>query len=249
MTKGRSTPWVLGAVLLAALVLGLAWLLAISPKLSEAQQARADAEGVRAQNVVHQKRLNQLKEQHALLDDYRAELTALRKQIPAEDGQPSYLRQIDRAATEAGVFIVSVTPGIPETFVGLAPEPAEETSADDDATAEDDASAGSPAEPAQPAVVGVPGLVAVPFEMIVLGGYMPAVDFLDKVQKGERLFLVTGYEFTGQDEAEPTGGRPAVAEGDVELLVQGYMYVLPDDAPGLGGGVAAPAGGATTENT
>lgn len=251
MTKGKSTPWVLGAALLAAVILGMTWLLAISPKLTEAQTARADAENVRAQNVMHQNRLNTLKEQYALLDDYRAELAALRKQIPADDGQPSYLRQIDASAADADVFVVSVTPGLPETFVGAVPVPdavpeptTEETGADDDGA--------EPTEPAEPTVVGVPGLVAVPFEMTVLGGYPEAVDFLDRVQKAERLYVVTGYTFTGQDESEANGGKPAVEQGDVELIVQGYLYVLPDDAPGLGAGAAAnaaPSAGSETVNT
>lgn len=249
MTKGNSTPWVIGAVFLALVILGMTWLLAISPKLTEAQTARDDAEVVRAQNVVHQKRLDTLKEQYANLDQYRAELAALRKQIPAEDGQPAYLRQIDEAATAAGVFVVSVTPGVPETFVGLAPTPepaAAEPAAEDGEAADGAADAAAPVEPAEPVVVGVPGLVAVPFEMTVLGGYPQAVDFLDRVQNGERLYVVTGYTFAGQDAAEPSGGKPAVNEGDVELVVQGYLYVLPEDAPGLGAGAsaAAPAAGA-----
>ncbi|HWS58761.1 MAG TPA: hypothetical protein VN257_09485, partial [Actinotalea sp.] len=73
------------------------------------------------------------------------------------------------------------------------------------------------------------GFVAMPMSVIVVGTYDATVNFLAALQTGtERLFLVTRWTATGQDESQASGGRPATAPGDLEFSIGGYAYVLTD---------------------
>jgi Tfp pilus assembly protein PilO len=248
MKAPKATPWVAGTALVAILILAAAWMLGVSPQLDKANVARADTQAAEAQNIVHAQRLAELKEQAEHLDEYKAELAAIQLQVPAEDGLPKLLREIDSAATQAGVFIVMSHPGTAEVFVSAqaAAEPvvvdAPTENSDEEAEANETAEAATDAvvTPTAAPVAGVPGLHAIPFDITVLGTYDNTVRFVGLVQEAfQRLFLVTEFTITGQAAAPAGGGKPEVAEGDAEFLLMGYVYVLQDSTPNAPDGATA----------
>ena len=249
MKAPKSSPWILGTALLSFAILGLAWLLGISPQLDRAAKADDEADSIRQQNAIHERRLATLQEQSEHLEEYKAELAALQIGIPAEDGQADFLREIEWAATASGVTVVGTTFGLPETFFAAAaleaPAPAADDATDEPVDAEDEAEADAAPDP----VAGVNGLVVMPTQVVVLGTYDNTVAFMERLQTAmNRLYLVTGYQVTGQKEAEASGGRPATHEGDAELLVDGFLYVLaPDAATGTAAG-GGESGGASEES-
>lgn len=237
MGRAKTAPWVIGTVLLEVVILVAAWLLLVAPKLGEVADTRAAHEDALVQQELLRQRLATLREQYEHIDEYRAELASLRTQVPADAALAAYVDELQALATGAGVTIVTLAPGEPVTFgagqpTAPAPAPAEgeDGSTDADATADGDATDEAAPAP-QPAAPTGPVLVSVPVTMNVVGTYDAAATFLASVQEGaQRLFLVTSTSFVRLDEADATGGRPAVADGDVELTVTGQMYVLPQDA-------------------
>lgn len=227
MKMPKATPWVIGTAFVSILILVLAWMVGVGPQMETAQQARDDAERVEMQNVAHQRRLNELREQFQHLDEYKAEIAEIAVQLPPEDGEPAFIREIAAAAASAGVFVVSVVNDSPESVFADAPvepepaaEEAEETEGED--AAEEEAPTGTPQ------VTGIDGFVAVPFSITVLGTYDATVRFVELAQQFQRLFVVTGFTVEGQRPSAPAGGKPEIFEGDAQVVVHGYVYVLQD---------------------
>lgn len=260
MTRSKAAPWALGTAFLAAIVLALAWMLLVSPQLAAASTARDDAEAARAVNVVQQHKLTTLKTQFAHLDEYRAELAGLRKQIPEADDLAALIREIDAASAASGAFVVSVDAGVPEVFLSAAaaaaatsaPAAPSDGGTDTGSATGDAASTDGAATTAEATPAGVNGMYAIPLTMTVLGTYPATVDFVDRTQEAfQRLFVVTQFTIAGQKQQEASGGRPATAEGDAEFTVQGYVYVLQDASSTDGAAPDAPAGteaAGTTDN-
>jgi len=229
MASSKAAPWVLGTAFVGILILGVAWMLAISPQMELVSTARADAEAARSQNVVLTQRLGVLGGQAADLDTYKADLAAIRVQIPAEDGLAPLLREFAATAAASSVFIVSIMPGEPVPFVSAVPPevvPAAEPAVDVAAAQGQASGTGDTVAPAAPVPSGPQGLVAVPIEITVLGTYDNTVTFMALVQEQlQRLFLVTDFTTTEQKASPPSGGRPATVFGDAEFRIKGFVYV------------------------
>lgn len=232
MGRSKASPWIAGTVVLSVIILVLAWFVAVSPALSSAGQARADAEQTRAQNVIQAQRLATLQQQFAELDTYRAELADIRTRIPSEHGLPDLLRELETRAGRAGVTVLSTAPGLPQEFYPAAPvEPIAPPPADTegDEEGEETAEETEAAPPAPTGPVVIDGFVAVPLQVTVVGGYDDVASFVADIQaQMDRLYVITSFDITGQEEAEESGGRPATAEGDAEMVINGYVYVLDD---------------------
>jgi Tfp pilus assembly protein PilO len=230
MTGAKKSTWIGGAVFLSVVISALAWFLVISPILSTAAETRASAQDTRDGNVLLQTINTKLKAQMANLPQYQADLATLRAKVPADACQAEYLRQLNEIAASHTVVITSLAPATPATFVlAGAAAPAAPASTD---TPEGEGESSENAEevPAAPAGPVVPaGLTAIPFTITVVGTYDNTQAFLYDLQNATpRVFLVSNFTGTSQQEAAATGGRPATKDGDQELVITGYTYVLPD---------------------
>ena len=259
MATTKAGPWIMGAVVLSLGILALAWFVLIAPQRDEAWAPRDEAETARQQNVIQAQRLATLEQQFADLDSYKAELAALRLQIPTDDGEPELLREIHTVAESAGLSVVNIGVGTPEEF--FAAEPLEMPSDEPDTTegegatdegaedtAEGEAAAEgaevAPAPTATEAAPCVPGFVAIPVQVTVVGTVDAARAFTEAMQTQiERLYMVTGFSMEGQEEAEASNGRPATAWGDVEMVLNGYVYVLKDSMTAAPADAAAATAG------
>lgn len=234
---GKASTWVGGTVVLGVLVAAGGWFGAISPTLTSASSAASDAQAADDRNAQLQKQLATLKKQFERLDEYRAELALARTEIPSVADLANFTRAISTLADSAGTNIISIAPGVPTVVtpalppvpVPTEPAPADTAAGDAEGEAPADGTA-APVTPEPPAAI--PGFVAVPVEVIVVSNMPSAITFLNSLQAAsQRLFLVTALNGTGQGEQEASGGRPATAEGDVELSITGYIYVLTQEAP------------------
>jgi hypothetical protein len=235
-TAPRATGWVIGTVGLAVALSAGAWFLGISPVLDEASAAEQQAQSTRDSNQILQAKINRLAEQFENLDESRAELAALRTQLPTTPELSPYYRTVDELATARQITLVDITTELGFTVVPpvppappAAPEPTEgeETAAEDAEGASGTESAAAPAKPEGPPVID--GFVAVPLTITVLGTYDNVLGFIDALQnEPDRLFLVTGYSGTAQRPADASGGKPPTVLGDVEMIINGYTYVLLD---------------------
>lgn len=237
MPNAKASGWAAGTAIIAVVILIASWFLVISPKLSAAQDDRAQTETVKQHTVVLSTQLATLKKQFDALETTRSDLAALRKQIPTSVQLTDYLRTLSDLATTHSVVIMSLTSGGAIPFVAApaaiataaaAPKPTPTPTAT--------AAAGIPAEPTDTptattpvATGGVPGLAVISVSVTVVGTYQNILGFLSDVQSTtDRLFLVTGLTATAQQEVAASGGRPPTAAGDLELKVDGLAYVLQD---------------------
>lgn len=235
MGTSKAVKWIAGAVVVAVLVALGGWALVIMPRLSSADEMRAEIESQHSQRDVLQIQLAGLKHDFENMDALKEQLAALQTQIPADYNLGDITRQISDQALQAGVFVESIKPGMPTAATPLAPvaAPVAPTTGDSADSGEksgtDDSSADSSAGGTATAAPTMDGLYAVEIEISVLGGFAPTVDFLNRLQTGlPRLLLVSGLTLTGQQAAPAAGGKPVINEGDAETVVKVLAYVLRD---------------------
>jgi hypothetical protein len=245
MGSTGKTTWIAGTVLLGIAIAALSWFVFIAPVVADTGTAATDTQVAEDRNRALTDHLDDLASDFAKLDEYKAELQTIEAQIPGTASSSEFLRTIDTLAAAAPTAIINVELGTPVYVVPPVAEAApaaaaaeetttdssEETTTDGTETATDGVDAA--AAPAVPAVI--PGFVAVPVSVTALGNPLGVLQFLGALQEQSgRLMLVTGMTGTGQDEAEASGGRPATAQGDLELEITGYIYVLQDVTAALG---------------
>lgn len=243
MRTTRAGGWIAGTVVLILAIFAITYFFLAAPRFEDAAATMLTAEQTRSQNDVLTLQNAKLKADFERLDEYKTELSSLHEQIPTTAELAAFNRSIADLASQQGVFVLGVAPGLPVALTVPTPpaapappvaEPAEgedEVSTDGGETGDlTDVTTGTVTEPAGP--VQIPGLVAVPLQITVVGPYAKISGFLGALQTGQsRLFLVTGLDATQQDQQDAAGDRPAVAAGDLEMTVTGYMYVLEAPVP------------------
>jgi len=231
MPNAKASGWAAGTAIIAVVILIASWFLVISPKLSAAQDDRAQTETVKQHTVVLSTQLATLKKQFDALETTRSDLAALRKQIPTSAQLTDYLRKLSDLATTHTVVITSLMPGVALPFVAApaaaaAPKPTPTATA---AAAAPAAPADTPTVTTPAAAGGVPCLAVISVSITVVGTYPNILGFISDVQSTtDRLFLVTCLTATAQQKVAASGGRPPTAAGDLELKVDGLAYVLQD---------------------
>ncbi|MDO8107789.1 hypothetical protein Q6348_11330 [Isoptericola sp. b441] len=236
MRSTRAGGWVAGTIFLVIAIFAGTWFLAAQPRFDDATQTRDQAASIRVQNAKLKAQVAELKADFAKLDDYRAELATLRTQIPATAELSAYTRAVQALADKAGVTLTALDPATAQTVTPPAPPapatPTPDPSASGDAgttTADQPGSSGATATPADGTQSKpLDGMAAVPMSITVVGTYANATAFLQGLQTGtDRLFLPVSVDGSRQPQAVASGGRPATADGDLELTVDGWAYVLP----------------------
>jgi len=234
------------AVLAGVAVLALGFLLGVQPQLAAAAEARSQQESVDAQNEALRATTQQLRSESERLPDLRTELAAAAASVPADPAMPTLLRQLDEMAAGAGVTVSGFTTADAVSYEvpASAAAPAADASASTEGTAPAEGEAApeatTPAEPAAPPLATDPLVTAATFSTIavtvdVQGEYAQALEFVDRLQKGDRLFLVTSITSSEPEEGE------AAAEGQT-WTVGGLVYVMQDaDAAAPGTDATTPA--------
>lgn len=228
MRQASAKVWVGGTAALAVLLLAAAWFLAIDPVVARASTDTAAAQQQRDQNDLLELEIAKLEEQSTHLEEYRAELAALRTQLPPTSDPASIGRELDALATTAGLTLTALQPSVPEAFV---PAAAAASGVTADSAASDGAAQGSVTTDSAAAAPteAVAGFFRVPLSVTTVGSYEASVAFLRSVQESSsRLYLVSSISATTQDDQGASGGRPATVDGDVELVLTGAAFVLTD---------------------
>lgn len=236
MSQVKSSTFILGTAVLSVAILAMVWFLGASPALAEASLAKAETETASQRNAQLRAETAELEDEFARIGELEAELAGLRTQIPGDDGITAFNRYLGETAAQRGVTVVAIT-AAPAVQVLPLEAPAA-APADTAAPAEGAATA----VPAEPEAVG--NLYAVAVSVTVLGTYDNAAQFLDDLQRlNPRIFAVQTVNMTGQDAAEPAGGKPAIAQGDVEQIISGFVFVMPEDGlpPATGDAAAGTA--------
>jgi Tfp pilus assembly protein PilO len=158
--------WLLGSVLVVGVVVVLGWFLGIAPKLEEAALARTDLAAVEAQNRAQEEALMLLRDQFDNIDELRADLVDLQRNIPDVLGDQNLSDSISALAAANGVTISSIFFTEAQVF-------------GDSSTDSED----------EPAAVAPEGVYMVPVTVTVTGEAVAVVRFASALQQRDHVFF------------------------------------------------------------
>ena len=247
MDKNRL--WVIGSVLVMVAILALGYVLGIQPQLKSASAARTERLTVVATNAEQALVLAQLKKDFAGIDLVRNELAPLALSVPRGTEMPAFIDQLSALAGRSQVTLSTIGVSEPVAYASVAPPVAEAPVADAspaDGVAADAAVADLVAA-APVATAGVPPVVnssitaanfaSLSVQISIKGDYSRVLDFVNGLQTGSRLFLVSGLTTSVVAAEGAAEGVAPVASGTVDATITGLVYVLVPDA--AAGAVAA----------
>jgi type IV pilus assembly protein PilO len=222
MTQTRK--WSIGTGLLVLLLMVASWFLLLAPQRSQAADLDAQASAVVVENDQLQTQIETLKAEQKDLPQWQAELAAIRTEIPPSPALPGLIRELSNMADKAGVSLVSLTPAAPVTLGDVATDPA---------------AAAAPAG----ATGLVPGsLAGLDVQLAVTGGYFEIQQFVNNLERLQRVFLTTGVTI-GEDTAAAAADGTTSA-GELAGTVSGRVFLVPPGDP-----TAAIDPGATTSTS
>ena len=259
----RNRLWVLGAVLLIGATAVLGWTLGISPKLTQASVADADRAAIETQNSAYEAQVATLKKQFEGIGDLKSNLAALRLAVPSAAEIPAFITQLDAIGQQHQVTLTDIKVNDAQLYVPVAAAASTAPSAVAPGTADATPAAGGTPPPAAAApvvptvaeaaaalapkpsaLVTAANFVYVPVTLTIDGSYGNVLDFIEGLQKGTRLVLVTTFSTSpavapAPVEAEDTSAGTVPGASDaVTATISAIVYVLLD----LNAAVAAPAG-------
>jgi Tfp pilus assembly protein PilO len=238
MDKNRL--WVIGSVLVMVVVVALGLVVGVQPQLAAIASANEQLAAVEQTNAEHEASLAKLKEDFTGIDALNQQLASLSQSVPSGTDVPAYVDQLDALAKANEVTLKSLTVADATAYTPIAPV----------APAVPAASSGAPATPAPTptaAPVAAPGAPPVTNAKItdknfaslavtisISGSYGNVLNFVNGLQTGTRLFLVTGLTTTAAaDAAAPTdatagakNAQPAPSTPNVEGTISGLIYSI-----------------------
>lgn len=225
MDKNRI--WVFGSVLVMVAVVALGLLLGIQPQLAAIAAADADRMGVEASNAGQSTVLTQLITDFQEIESLKAQLAPLQASVPSGTDMSSFVTQIDGLAGTTKVTLTGLTvaDAVPYLPVEAPVDPAVAAeAATADASAEGATAEAAPAPPVS--MAGVPpftspeittnNFASLTVDITVVGRYADTLAFVNGLQTGERLVLVSGLTTTPLEEGSD----------QVTAVISGLVYVL-----------------------
>ena len=213
--------WVALTVVGVMAVAAAGWFLLISPKRSEAASVRTQADQQVTTNSALQTQIQVLKSQAKQLPQQQARLAAVAAKIPDNPALPTLIRALSTAADDAGVELVSMSPGQPVPVApALAAAPV--------AVAPAPAGASAPVARVRPAASSPAGsLQSIGMTLSVVGGYFQVEQFLDRVESLSRAMKVTAFTLApGANPVKPALSQStAGSAGTLTATITGTVYM------------------------
>lgn len=225
--------WSLLAAVLVLAILAAGWFLLVAPKRTEAAEIKDQTASQEQANASLVQKLNVLKAQQADLPKQRAILANLRTNIPDNPSLPSLVRDLTAAGRKVGVSIDSMAPSPPVAVVVaptvVAAPPAAETTSETEGASESASETGTTPAPVA-AAPAAPSLYQVPLALDVTGSYFELEQFVNRLERLKRSFLVSGFTLAPAAGTESSAGATvpnAAAPGDLTLTLQGRVFLAP----------------------
>lgn len=241
MTKLRQL-WLLTALGSVAVLAG-GYFLLVSPKASKAAEVRTEAQDQLAANARVRSQIDLLNKQKKDLPRQQAELEKFATKIPNNPALPALIRSLSDAADNAGVELVSLSPGTPALVVSSVPTTAAKPAAPADGSTTSTTSSTS----TKPKVAAAPAMLpiaSIPISVQVTGNYSQVSQFLSEIESLPRAFLVGGFSVIPGDNgptAKKNDAASAVLDDTLTVSLTGQLYMTTKVAA-----PAAPKPAATT---
>lgn len=208
----RNRVWMVGSALAAVVAMLAGWFLGIEPQLASASAADTSRAAVEVTNATHAAVLAQLVEDSRDRKQLTADFETLSASVPDGTAIPDFVNQLDALGETSGVTVTGLTVADAQPYTPAAATPA--------------------APEATPSALITPqSLAALEVKIAVNGDYGRVLQFVDGLQSGARLFLVTGI--TTQVDTEQLGLVGASITGLVYVLVPPGSIVAPVADPGI----------------
>ncbi len=212
MSKGRI--WIIGAILSILVLVGGGWVLGIAPQLAIAASANADRANAIISNQRNQLLLAKLKSDYQNIDALKNQLLALRAAVPPKEDIPSFVTELNTlsAANHVTLKSLTVSDAKPYTPITQAQSPG----------------ASKTNLPQTNPKITSANFVVVPVQITVTGNYGNVLSFVNDVQMGQRLILVSSLTTTGATNSKGVKGSPSTTSGSqrVDSTLGGFIYVL-----------------------
>jgi len=187
--------WAVISALLIVVVGALGYFVGVQPQLAATSTANESRVGVENQNALHEITLIRLRADAENLPALQAALAQARVSVPVQANLSTFLQQLSDLAAGAGVTVASFTTQDAVGFIA-APEIADTV----------------------PASMTQGQFVVIPVQMEAVGPRANVLDFIERVQTGGRLVLVTDLRL------DRDGEDLEIARGSLT----GLVYVLLD---------------------
>ena len=207
MSGSDNRLWIIITAVGAIALMALGWVLGVSPKLAEMGAASEQKLQVDSLNAGYEAQLAKLAADSENLDQIKSDLADAQSQLPPNASYPEFLTELNTIAGANGVVVTNLV-FTGSSVLAAGADPAADPAAPPAAV---DASLGAP----------VGSIVAISTSITLTGALADLRAAASALQKGDRLFLVSGLNFT-------TAGGDAEASGTDSLVVNGLLYVLTD---------------------
>lgn len=208
----RNRLWIMGSALAAVVALLAGWFLGIEPRLTAASTANAARAGVEATNTDHAAVLAQLIEDSRDRKALTTDFNTLSASIPDGTAIPDFVNQLDDLAAANEVTLSGLTVADAQAYTPGATTASATTAS---------------------ALITAQSLAALEVDVTISGDYDQVLQFVDGLQTGARLFLVTGI--TTQLDTDKPERVEASISGLVYVLVPPGSVVAPVEVPVVAG--------------
>lgn len=205
MTTEQHRLVMLATILGTLVLLVFGALVLVQPLLSAAGQLDQQRADLEQQAAGIQAKLTRLEADSKRLPELQDDVDELRASIPASLDSSAYLTALSGLADSSGVTLSSITVSDAQPYAVAA-----------DAAADPAVSGTIITSP----IITADNFVLIPVSVGVTGSWDQVLAFLDGLQHGSRLFLVSSYSASG-------GGS-----GGIVATISGYIYVIPTGATG-----------------
>ena len=212
MNKNRM--WVIGAVLVMVVTMAGGWLIGIAPQLTTVASAHGDRVTVIAANNRNAIFLAKLKRDYENIDALKNQVSTLQESVPTAADVSSFVTELNTLANARKVTLKSISVSDARAYTPTTQAAAAKTTA-----------SGFPQTNPK---ITTTNFVTIPVTIGVTGDYSKVLNFVDDVQLGRRLFLVSTLSSMGATNSKGVKGSPTTTGGSqkVESTISGYMYVL-----------------------
>lgn len=213
--------WTIGAVTVMIIVLVAGWFLVAQPFVLAAAAADEERAGIEAQNTAQQAEIARLTEEDKDISTIQAQYKELLASIPSSSDTAAFIDGLNGLASSSGLQVTGITVSDSMSYTVPASAAAAATPTDTATPDPESTQAPAPAIPTGSVAATSPlitpeNFVGIKVGVDLKGGYQQVLSFVQGLQSGKRLVLVTGFTSTSN----------ADNPGVVSAHIDGLIYVL-----------------------
>jgi type IV pilus assembly protein PilO len=217
--------WVLGAAVVALLLLLIGYMMFISPQNSKTNSARSELSTAKMTNARLEARIAALREQAKDLPKYEADLKAAQLALPSTSGLPDFLRSLQSIGNATLTNVASLAVGNPTDVTNVAGASSPSTSSSSSSSSSSSNSSSSSTSRPSSSNGGL-HVFALPITAQVTGSVSALDAFLTQLQTVQpRAVLISQLtESQGTNgAASGTSGASGAGATALELTMQAYV--------------------------